>query len=238
MSRWSRFTHRNASHRRRSARCSHRGRSASPPVTPPRPPTPDVPRGPLAAGGNGTSGSSASSSSSSSDQRLDQRQCPAKLGSGRESVQVPRDVLADVAHALVLAEVGAQQLAVPADDRCDLAQCGRFHTGTAGEGVGQLGEQPRPAQAAAADDDAVAAGGGHHGQRVVGVEDVAVAEHRNARDVRLSAQRSDPSRRSRSSAAPRCGRAARRPRRPPRPRCVRRPGGCGGRRRCRSGISP
>ena len=53
----------------------------------------------------------------------------------------------------------------------------------AGEGVGELGEQPGPAQAAAADDDAVAAGGGHHGHRVVGVEDVAVAEHRNALDM-------------------------------------------------------
>ena len=46
----------------------------------------------------------------------------------------------------------------------------------------ELGEQPRPAEAAPADDDAVAPGRGHHRQRVVGVEDVAVAQHRDRRD--------------------------------------------------------
>ena len=37
-------------------------------------------------------------------------------------MQVPGDVFADVAHALVLAEMRGQQLAVPADDVGDLAQ--------------------------------------------------------------------------------------------------------------------
>ena len=48
-----------------------------------------------------------------------------------------------------------------------------------GERGGQVAEQPRPAQAAAADDDAGAAGLGDHAQRVVGLPDVAVAEHRD-----------------------------------------------------------
>ena len=48
-----------------------------------------------------------------------------------------------------------------------------------GEGGGQVAEEPRPAEAAAADDDAVAAGLGDHPQRVVGLPDVAVAEHRD-----------------------------------------------------------
>ena len=48
------------------------------------------------------------------------------------------------------------------------------------EHVGQVAEQPGPAEAAAADDHAVAAGRAHHAQRVVGLPDVAVAEHRDA----------------------------------------------------------
>ena len=83
------------------------------------------PRGPLAAGGNGTSRSSWSSRLVELVERLDQRQCPSQVGAGGEAVQVPGDVLADVAHALVLAEVIGQQLAVAADDVGDLAQSRR-----------------------------------------------------------------------------------------------------------------
>ena len=50
------------------------------------------------------------------------------------------------------------------------------------EDVGEIAEQPRPAEAAAADDDAVAAGLPHHAQRVPGLPDVAVAEHRDRVD--------------------------------------------------------
>ena len=57
----------------------------------------------------------------------------------------------------------------------------RGRAGSAGsrpvEHVGQVAEEPGPAQAAAADDHAVAAGGAHHAQRVLRLPDVAVAEH-------------------------------------------------------------
>ncbi len=48
------------------------------------------------------------------------------------------------------------------------------------ECVREVPEEPRPSLTAAADDDAVAAGARHHLQRVLGGEDVAVAEHRDA----------------------------------------------------------
>src|SRR4051812_48222305 len=40
---------------------------------------------------------------------LDQRQRASQIGSGGKPVQVPGDVFADVAHALVLAEVGGEE---------------------------------------------------------------------------------------------------------------------------------
>ena len=49
----------------------------------------------------------------------------------------------------------------------------------------EVAEQPRPAEAAAADDHAVAAGRAHHRHGVGGLPDVAVAEHRDRRDVGL-----------------------------------------------------
>ena len=53
------------------------------------------------------------------------------------------------------------------------------------EGGHQVREQPRPPQTAAPHDDPVAAGLPHHPQRVLGRPDVAVAEHRDLRDVLL-----------------------------------------------------
>ena len=55
---------------------------------------------------------------------LDQREGPAQVRSGRESVQVPGDAFADIAHALVLAEVGGEEFAVASDDVGDLAEVG------------------------------------------------------------------------------------------------------------------
>ena len=49
----------------------------------------------------------------------------------------------------------------------------------------EIAEQPRPAEAAAPDDHPVATGGPHHRHGVRGLPDVAVAEHRDRRDVRL-----------------------------------------------------
>ena len=97
-------------------------------------------------------------------------------------MQVPGDVLADVAHALVLAEMVAQQGAVPADYVGDLAQVGRGRCRATAELRGQLGEQPGPAQTAASDDDTVAPGLCHHRPGVGGFEDIAVAQHRDPRD--------------------------------------------------------
>ena len=50
-----------------------------------------------------------------------------------------------------------------------------------GEGVGQVAEQPRSAEAAASHDHAVAPGRPHHGQRVARLPDVAVAQHGDGR---------------------------------------------------------
>ena len=63
----------------------------------------------------------------------------------------------------------------------DAAEVGRVLRLAALEDVGQVAEQPRPAQAAAAHDHAVAARRPHHAQRVLRLPDVAVAEHRDAR---------------------------------------------------------
>src|ERR1700744_5410019 len=54
-------------------------------------------------------------------------------------MQVPGDVFAHVTHAFVLAEVVAQQLAVPADDVGDLAQIGRRRRRGAGERGREVG---------------------------------------------------------------------------------------------------
>ena len=87
-----------------------------------------------------------------------------------------------VSPALLARPVG-QQLGVPAHRRRDHRQIRTGALGASGEGGGQVGEQPRPAQAAAPDDDAGAAGLAHHPQRVVGLPDVAVAEHRDVEQL-------------------------------------------------------
>ena len=56
------------------------------------------------------------------------------------------------------------------------------------EDVGEVAEEPGPAQAAAPDDDAVAAGRPHHAQRVPGLPHVAVAEDGDAGDATASAR--------------------------------------------------
>ena len=65
----------------------------------------------------------------------------------------------------------------------NLAECRRDGGLATGERRRKLGEQPRSAQAAPAYDDSVTPGRGHHGQGVIGVEDVAIAQHRNAGDM-------------------------------------------------------
>ena len=70
---------------------------------------------------------------------------------------------------------------------------GSVATCSPGERRRQVAEQPRPAQAAAADDDAGGTGLLDHPQRVGGLPDVAVAEHRDV-DVLDQLARSRPSR--------------------------------------------
>ena len=116
------------------------------------------PRGPVAASGKGTLPSSRSSSVSSSSSVLTSASARRNSEPGREAVQIPGDVLADVAHALVLAEMRGEQLR-RAGARCRRPRRASAGWGrTAGERGRQLGEQPGPAQASAADHDAVAPG--------------------------------------------------------------------------------
>jgi hypothetical protein len=89
-------------------------------------------------------------------------------------------VLADVAAgAQLLAVVLGEQLGVPAQRRGHRPQRRAAPLRPAGERRGQVGEQPRAAEAAAADDDAVAAGLLHHRERILGGPDVPVAQHRH-----------------------------------------------------------
>ena len=194
------------------------------------------PRGPFAASGNGTAPSNRSSRAVKFIERLDHRQRSAQLRAGREAVQVPGDVLADIAHALVFAEMRDQQLAVPTNDVGDLTQRGRGEGRTAGERGRQLSEKPGAAQASTADDNAVASGGGHHRQRVAGVVDVAVAEHRDRLHMLLELRDLFPIggagvalRRRAGVQGDRGGAFTLR-------RCGRHRGGCGARRRCRCGT--
>jgi len=64
----------------------------------------------------------------------------------------------------------------------DAAQGGALGDGFTAQGGGEFGEQPGAAEAAAADNDSVATGFGHHAQRVVGGEDIAVAQDRDGGD--------------------------------------------------------
>ena len=81
------------------------------------------PRGvPSAATGNGSAGSSRRQQLVERGQRGDQRQVVAQLAAGGEALEVPRDVLAELLAALLLAHVVAQQLGVPAHHRRHLAE--------------------------------------------------------------------------------------------------------------------
>ncbi len=95
---------------------------ASRPAKPPAPAIPGARAARRPRSGTARLASSLSSRPVEFVARFDQRQRPPQLGSGREAVQVPADVFAHVAHALVLAEMRGQQLAVSADDVGDLAE--------------------------------------------------------------------------------------------------------------------
>ena len=115
------------------------------------------------------------------------RQRRARLAADRIPLEVPRDVLADVAaSAIFVLEELDQQLGVPAEGVGDESERrvdgrGGGRAGSA-ERAREVAEQPGPAQASAPDHDAVAAGLVHHARGVLGGPDVSVAEDGDARD--------------------------------------------------------
>ena len=154
---------------------------------------------------------------------LGQRTSAARLADG-EALEIPGHVLAEVGHARACSPT--QSASSSAWRRIIAATAPRVGTdplGATGEGRGEIGEQPRPAEAAAADDDAGAAG----------LARPSAARRRPPRCRRCRApgcraarpgRRSPPSRPRRRRSRPRCGRAAR-PRRRRRPARAARPRG-------------
>ena len=99
-------------------------------------------------------------------ERGGQRHQPAAFGADGIAGEVPADVLAEVADAEQLVALGLdEQPGVAAHHGDDLAERAATAAPAAREGVGEVAEQPRPAEAAAADDDAVAAGLGASSRR-------------------------------------------------------------------------
>ena len=115
-------------------------------------------------------------------ERVDQRQVAAQLAAGGEALEVPRRRACGTPCSPAPPPCAGEQLGVPAHHRGDLAEARAAVAATGSsprEGRRQVAEQPRPAEAAAADDDARGAGLLDHPERVGGLPDVAVAEHRD-----------------------------------------------------------
>ena len=108
----------------------------------------------------------------------------AQLTADGEALEVPGHVFAQVAQAMQLVGQGHEQLGVAAQHAHHLTKVREGPGLAAGEGIGQVAEEPGPAEAAASDDHAVDPGLADHLQRVGGLPDVAVAQHRDG-DVRL-----------------------------------------------------
>src|SRR5690606_845776 len=118
----------------------------------------------------------------------------AQLAADRVALEVPGYVLADVAARprLVAVEEVDEQLGVTAEGEGDLAE-GGFGFGVAtAERRREITEQPRAAEAASPDHDTVASGLLDHAHGVRGAPDVAVAEHRDARDGLLEGRDGAP----------------------------------------------
>src|SRR5690625_4146489 len=116
----------------------------------------------------------------------DQPEGAAGLGADLVSLEVPGDVLAQLPQGpVLLAHVLTQEDGVLADGAGHGGQPGADAPIRAGEGGGEVGEQPGPALAPAPNDDAVAPGVLDHAHGVLGGPDVPVAEHRDGRDVPL-----------------------------------------------------
>src|SRR5699024_5254398 len=108
----------------------------------------------------------------------DHGQLAAQLSPDRVALEVPGDVLAQVAHSVELVlEVVDEVLTVLVHGPAHLGQSRTVAFLAAVQGVREVAEEPGPSLAAAADDDSVAAGHGHHLQSVLGGEDIAVAQY-------------------------------------------------------------
>src|SRR5690606_28720916 len=73
-------------------------------------------------------------------QGVDQPESVSQLPAGREALEVPGDVLAELLAAPLLPHVLAQQLGVAAHHGADLPQRGQGGVGRPGEGCGQVTE--------------------------------------------------------------------------------------------------
>ena len=116
------------------------------------------------------------------------------LTTHRETREVPRRVLAEIAHSpihtrCIGTEMGRQQTNVFGHHRHHVTEPTRCGHVVAPERRHEIAEQPRTTQAAPTHDHTVTSGGLHHAQCIVGGPDVAVAEHGNRRDRLL--QRGD-----------------------------------------------
>ena len=101
-----------------------------------------------------------------------------------EALEIPRHVFPQIAQAMQLVGQGHGQLGMAAQHAHHLTKVREGPGLAAGEGIGKVAEEPGPAEAAASDDHPVDPGLADHLQRVGGLPDVAVAQHRDG-DVRF-----------------------------------------------------
>ena len=83
-------------------------------------------------------------------------------------------------EALSLAIVLCEELRVAEDNLGNLPQGRLSWDGLAAKGSAELRKEPRAAEAAAPDLHAVATGLFHHAARILGAEDIAVAQNRDS----------------------------------------------------------
>src|SRR5436309_14883479 len=115
---------------------------------------------------------------------LDAKEIRAELSRAVEAARVPETPLPHLPHAGRGPEEGHQELGVLTHERDDIPEA-RLQWGLAAvEDGNELGEEPRPAEAAAADDRAVASRRTQHPERVPAFPHVTVAEDGDA-DGRL-----------------------------------------------------
>ena len=111
-------------------------------------------------------------------ERSDHGELPPEF-SDRISLEIPGHVLPQINHPTIALE-GGQQFRMANDHGADLSERGPSALRFSGEGSCQVAEKPRPTETTTSDDHPVTTCLGHHLQRVLGLPEVAVAQHRNA----------------------------------------------------------